>query len=237
MSLCFGDFALDQERRQLLRSGEPVPLEAKAYELLGLLVARRPRVLSKAQIREVLWPGTVVGETSLPRLVTELRQALGDDAKRPRFIRTAHGFGYAFCGEAQEDAEVQPIQAALRAPGEERPYPGLSAFTEGDAKRFFGREAEVAALWEKVGRQKLLAVIGPSGVGKTSFLRAGVIPRAPLNWDTAYLTPGSSPAAALARALTPALASDPDALAELVQGAMELVQTGRDERVVSAVSR
>ena len=62
MSVFFGDFALDQERRQLLRSGEPVPLKAKPYELLSLLVARRPRVLSKTQIKDALWPGTVVGE-------------------------------------------------------------------------------------------------------------------------------------------------------------------------------
>ena len=177
MSLAFGPFALDQERRQLLRSGEPVPLEAKAFELLCLLLVRRPRVLSKAQIRDVLWPGTSVGETSLPRLVTELRKILGDDVQRPRFIRTAHGFGYAFCGEARDDAEARPDAGAQPGlAGEDRPYPGLSAFTEGDAEQFFGREAEVAALWEKLGRQKLLAVIGPSGVGKTSFLRAGVIP-------------------------------------------------------------
>jgi DNA-binding winged helix-turn-helix (wHTH) protein len=46
MSVRFGDFELDRERRQLLRSGEPVPLEPKAYELLSLLVERRPRALS-----------------------------------------------------------------------------------------------------------------------------------------------------------------------------------------------
>ena len=111
-----------------------MPLEPKAFELLCLLLVRRPRVLSKAQIRDVLWPGTSVGETSLPRLVTELRQALGDDAQQPRFIRTAHGFGYAFCGEARDDAETQPKEAPARAPGEDRPYPGLSAFTEADAE-------------------------------------------------------------------------------------------------------
>jgi TolB-like protein/DNA-binding winged helix-turn-helix (wHTH) protein/Tfp pilus assembly protein PilF len=116
MSVFFGDFALDQERRQLLRLGEPVPLEAKAYELLGLLVTRRPRVLSKTQIRDVLWPGTTVGETSLPRLVTELRQALGDDVRSPRFIRTAHGFGYAFCGEAHEEGQ-RPSGGSALVPG------------------------------------------------------------------------------------------------------------------------
>jgi TolB-like protein len=48
MSFCFADFELDQERRQLLRSGEPVPLEPKAYELLSPLLERRPRALSRA---------------------------------------------------------------------------------------------------------------------------------------------------------------------------------------------
>ena len=239
MSFLFGDFVLDQERQQLLRHGKAVPLEPKAFELLDLLLDRRPRVLTKAQIRDVLWPGVVVGETSLPRLVADLRQALGDDVQRPRFVRTAHGFGYAFCGEAHEDGQPEaaspPVQGASL--GEGRPYPGLSAFTEADAGQFFGREAEVAALWERLRRHKLLAVIGPSGVGKTSFLRAGVIPARAPGWSTGHLTPGASPAAALARALTPALASDPESLAELVQGAIEMVQTGGDERLVSAVSR
>jgi DNA-binding winged helix-turn-helix (wHTH) protein len=53
VSLSFGDFELDQERRQLLRSGRPVALEPKAYELLSLLVERRPRVLSHK--RTDLW--------------------------------------------------------------------------------------------------------------------------------------------------------------------------------------
>ena len=202
MSLVFGQFALDQERRQLLRAGEPVPLETKAFELLSLLLARRPRVLSKAQIRDVIWPGTEVGESSLPRLVTESREVLGDDVAAPRFIRTVHGFGYAFCGEARADGDgrgrqqTPGAQAGTGTTAEEalRPYPGLSAFTEADAEHFFGREAEVEALWEKVRRQRLLAVIGPSGVGKTSFLRAGVIPSRPSGWGVAYLTPGASPA-------------------------------------------
>ncbi len=100
MSLHFGDFELDQERRQLLRSGQPVPLEPKAYELLSLLVARRPRTLSRAQIRDAVWPGVFVSESTLSQAVNGIRQALEDDARRPRFIRTAHRFGYAFCAEA-----------------------------------------------------------------------------------------------------------------------------------------
>ena len=95
MSFWFGEFELDQERRQLLRSGEPVALEPKAYELLSLLVERRPRALSRAQIRDVVWAQTFVSESTLAVVVNGIRQALGDDARHPRFIRTVHGFGYA----------------------------------------------------------------------------------------------------------------------------------------------
>jgi DNA-binding winged helix-turn-helix (wHTH) protein len=104
MSLCFAEFELDQERRQLLRSGQPVPLEPKAYELLSLLVERRPRALSRPQIRDVVWPDVFISESTLSQVVNSIRRALDDDARRPRFIRTAHGFGYAFCGEALDTA-------------------------------------------------------------------------------------------------------------------------------------
>jgi DNA-binding winged helix-turn-helix (wHTH) protein len=105
MSLFFGDFELDRERRQLLRSGRPVPLEPKAYELLSLLVERRPRVLSRAQIRDVVWAGVFISESTLTQSVNNIRQALDDDARRPRFVRTARGFGYAFCSEARVTAD------------------------------------------------------------------------------------------------------------------------------------
>src|SRR5262245_66445365 len=105
MPLCFGDFELDQERRQLLRAGLAVPLEPKAFELLSLLVERRPRVLSRAQIRDVVWPGVFISESTLNQSVNSIRQALEDDARQPRFIRTAHGFGYAFCAEARDTAD------------------------------------------------------------------------------------------------------------------------------------
>jgi DNA-binding winged helix-turn-helix (wHTH) protein len=116
MSVLFGDFALDQERRQLLRSGRAVPLEPKAYELLSLLVERRPRVLSRAQIRHVVWPDVFISESTLNQTVNNIRQALDDDARRPRFIRTAHGFGYAFCGEARDTTGEPPRDVSNVAP-------------------------------------------------------------------------------------------------------------------------
>jgi DNA-binding winged helix-turn-helix (wHTH) protein len=102
----FGEFRLDTDSRQLFRDGSEVRLQPKTYELLELLVRTRPKALSKQHIRGELWPDTVVGEASLTVAVAELRAALGDDAKEPRFVRTVYGFGYAFAGEAAPEGEA-----------------------------------------------------------------------------------------------------------------------------------
>lgn len=96
----FGAFTLNLETRQLLTSGREVHLTPKAFELLRALIVDRPKVLSKAELQEHLWPDTIVIEANLANLIAEVRAALGDDARAPMFIRTAHGYGYAFCGEA-----------------------------------------------------------------------------------------------------------------------------------------
>jgi pSer/pThr/pTyr-binding forkhead associated (FHA) protein len=71
-----------------------------------MLLRERPRAISKTQLLERIWPDTFVSETSLANLIAELRSALGDEARQPRYIRTLHRHGYAFCGVATEDADA-----------------------------------------------------------------------------------------------------------------------------------
>jgi WD40 repeat protein len=130
-----------------------------------------------------------------------------------------------------------PEAVSLLEVEERSPYPGLSSFMEKDAGVFFGREREVEELWGRIRGRKLLAVIGPSGVGKTSFVRAGIMASRPEGWAAVHATPGSNPTLALARALTPELAGDAEAIGELLTGLEELRQTGETERVASAVKR
>jgi DNA-binding winged helix-turn-helix (wHTH) protein len=92
----FGECVLDTEARLLHRSGEEVHLTPKAFDLLELLVERRPRATSKVQIHERLWPSTFVSEVNLATLVFEIRTAIGDDARSPRWVRTVRKYGYAF---------------------------------------------------------------------------------------------------------------------------------------------
>jgi hypothetical protein len=91
-----------------------IHLGPKAFELLDALLRNRPRAWSKAQLLERIWPRTAVSESSLTSVVTELRAALGDEARCPRFIRTVYGFGYAFCGEATEAAEAVSMPRGFR---------------------------------------------------------------------------------------------------------------------------
>jgi DNA-binding winged helix-turn-helix (wHTH) protein len=95
----FADCVLDLPARQLERRGKIVPLEPKVYELLEALIKRRPAVVTNNELDELLWPQVFVARTSLTRLVSKLRAALGDSPRGSSVIRTAYKTGYAFCAD------------------------------------------------------------------------------------------------------------------------------------------
>jgi hypothetical protein len=85
MAYRFGPFTIDEESRMLKGKTE------------------RPRAIPKEDLLQALWPDAFVTDGSLSQLVTEIRQALDDSAREPKYVRTVHRYGYAFCGEAHED--------------------------------------------------------------------------------------------------------------------------------------
>jgi DNA-binding winged helix-turn-helix (wHTH) protein len=111
--LRFGPFTVDAETRQLLRDDSELHLSPKAFDLLCSLVEHRPRVLEKTELQTRIWPATYVVDANLNVLIGEIRRALGDSAKEPRYIRTVHGVGYAFSGNAAE-AKNEPTPAPAR---------------------------------------------------------------------------------------------------------------------------
>ena len=108
-------------------------------------------------------------------------------------------------------AALEPLRQGtgpLKLAAGELPFAGLSAFQESDADRFFGRELDIAALMGRLRRQALVTVAASSGAGKSSFIRAGLIPalkRSGEDWDVLVVRPGRSPVAALDEALAQAL--------------------------------
>jgi DNA-binding winged helix-turn-helix (wHTH) protein len=103
MKIRFADFTLDAGTRQLFRGGDELRLSRKAFDLLVLLLERRPGVVDKEALREKLWGATSVVDANLNNLASEIRTVLDDDPQRPRFLRTVHRVGYAFCGDATDD--------------------------------------------------------------------------------------------------------------------------------------
>ena len=132
MRLVFGECVLDVDARLLRRAGGDVHLTTKAFDLLCALVERRPRVLSKAEAHALLWRDVHVSEANLPNLVTEVRAALADDARDPRFVRTVHGVGYAFCGEAGPEGRAAPAAGELPFVYRLEWAGGLIALAEGE---------------------------------------------------------------------------------------------------------
>jgi TolB-like protein/DNA-binding winged helix-turn-helix (wHTH) protein/tetratricopeptide (TPR) repeat protein len=102
--LRFGPFRLDADERQLLREdGTAVPLTAKAFDVLLLLVRNRDRTVTKEEFMAEVWAGTVVEEANLTDNISTLRQALGDDAREPLYIRTVPRRGYRFVAAVTSD--------------------------------------------------------------------------------------------------------------------------------------
>jgi DNA-binding winged helix-turn-helix (wHTH) protein len=112
----FGDVHVDTSARQITRDGELLHLTRKAFDLLVMLLERRPAVVSKEAIHNQLWPDTFVSESSVQALISEIRQTLGETARH--VIRTVHGVGYACSGEISEtrkDGNVPAVRAWLLA--------------------------------------------------------------------------------------------------------------------------
>lgn len=133
MRIRFSDVELDGISRRLHRAGQQVHLTTKAFDLLMLLVQRRPAVLSKGDIRNYLWGQTHVSDTNLPALIAEIRNAIGDDAREGKFVRTIHGVGYAFNAEVS-DAAPPAVAAWLVGPTSRTAVP--------DGHSVIGREGD-----------------------------------------------------------------------------------------------
>ena len=103
MRIGFDGFVLDGDTRQLSEQGHPLPISPKAFQLLQLLIERRPKAMAMRELYRQLWPDTHVEKANLRNLIAEVRAVTRDPARSPRLIRTVFGFGYAFIGECTLD--------------------------------------------------------------------------------------------------------------------------------------
>jgi DNA-binding winged helix-turn-helix (wHTH) protein/tetratricopeptide (TPR) repeat protein len=163
----FGEFELDTERFELRRDGVPIIVQPQVLETLAYLLAHRDRVVSKDELMEGPWRGTVVSEGAISQVIFLIRKALADDVATQRFVKTVRGRGFRFVGDARfvqlhAAAAIEPTPAAPRA-------------SVPEARRFVGRTEEVDTLLAQFaaaagGRGSALFVVGEPGIGKTRLM-------------------------------------------------------------------
>jgi predicted ATPase/DNA-binding winged helix-turn-helix (wHTH) protein len=157
--LRFGEFELAPAARTLWRHGEPVKLGSRALDILSVLASRPGEVLSKDHLTKLVWRGAFVDETALRVGISALRKALGNDGDR--YIATVPGRGYCFT----LDVETTPAKSAPERPYLEGPKPQRLPT---QIARVVGRDEVIAALAAEATRRRLLSLVGPGGIGKTT---------------------------------------------------------------------
>ncbi len=105
----FGAYRLEVSSRRLLRSGEPVSLTPKAFDVLVALVARHDRIVDKAELMKLVWPESFVEEANLSQTIFVLRKTLGQDPDGRPFIETVPRRGYRFAAPVQVVAVANPV--------------------------------------------------------------------------------------------------------------------------------
>ncbi len=159
----FGEFRFEPEEARLSRDGDIVNLEPKAIAVLGEMVTHPGHLLARDDLLDTVWGHRHVTPSTLNRIVTMLRQALGDERTAPRYIETVPRMGYRFIAEVhatgEDDARGHREDDALV-----RPHP-LPARVESEVPR----EGELDALESLLRDARLLTVLGPGGIGKTAL--------------------------------------------------------------------
>jgi predicted ATPase/DNA-binding winged helix-turn-helix (wHTH) protein len=155
---------IDSETGWAWQGQERLDLTPKAFAVLRHMVEHPRHLVTKDELLAAVWRETVVSEAAITSCIRDLRKALDDSSRTPRYIETVHRRGFRFIG---------PV-AAVRVPAQRQPLPpdfGSSSAT------FVGRDAELARLHALFataadGERRLVFVTGEAGIGKTSLVEA-----------------------------------------------------------------
>ena len=164
--IAFDDYVLDLGDARLTGPAGPIAVGNKALRVLAALAAAQGRLLTKDMLFDQVWEGVIVSDAALTSVIKELRRALGDDPKQPRFIESVYGKGYRFL--------VAPQPATPHAPAQPL-APASTASTNilPEDAPLIGRHTDLEALDTLLSRTgALVTLVGPGGMGKTRLALA-----------------------------------------------------------------
>lgn len=162
---------LDTQNECLWRGARSIALTPKAFAVLRYLADRPKRLVTKDELLDTLWAGTVVTDGVLKVCVLEIRKALEDDSKDPRFIQTVHRRGYRFLVDLERTVEMSAVSSASATRGAELAPESASVFVGRDEQL---QKLERALATARGARRQLVFVAGSAGIGKTRLVEAFV---------------------------------------------------------------
>lgn len=162
----FGRFRVDEAEARLEVDGRPVDLAPRAFQVLCELVRRAGQLVPKDELVDAVWGHRHVNEAALKNIVSQLRQALGDDARESRLIQTVARRGYRF---------IAPLDGERPTRSESRALPWAPPAIEPGASLLVGRDTALAQLRaalaaSRQGRRQLVFVLGEAGLGKSALI-------------------------------------------------------------------
>ncbi|RWC59954.1 winged helix-turn-helix domain-containing protein [Mesorhizobium sp.] len=159
-ALSFGSFTLVPAERLLLVGDQRLRIGSRALDILIVLVSRAGEVISKDELVSLVWRNTFVEENNLRVHIASLRKILGESSDAPQYISNVPGRGYCFVAAiSHKTSPVTPDEQLTF--GGKLPLPRL-------ANRIIGREAMLDLLERQLPEQRLLTLVGPGGIGKTT---------------------------------------------------------------------
>lgn len=164
-SFAFGPFLLIPEQQLLLHFGTPVRMGGRALDILTVLVSRAGELVGKRELVALVWHNTVVEDSNLKVNMAALRRALGEEPDSPQYIATVVGRGYRF---------VHPVRAAdlPSAPAVAAPPAARAHNLPSTTTRIVGRTDAIESIRRALSRSRLVSIVGPGGIGKTTVALA-----------------------------------------------------------------
>ena len=164
-TISFGPFRLLAAQRLLVEGEQPVRLGSRAFDILAALVERAGEVIEKEELIARTWPRTFVEEGNLKIQVRALRRALGDGQGGHRYIVAVPGRGYSFVAPVRREEQARAPLPLTIAPVGMHNLPLT-------VTRMIGREDAAAALLLQLLGERLMTIVGPGGIGKTTVALA-----------------------------------------------------------------